>query len=57
VGQPRGVPAGKSCDIGDREAGTAAIGVPGMGVGALDPEACLPFAMNVNLASISQPKE
>jgi len=52
VGQSSGVPAGNLGDTGDREAGISAIVVPGMGVGALDPEVCLPFAMNVNLTSI-----
>jgi len=52
VGQPSGVPTGKSGDAGGWEKSAAAVGVSEMGLEAVGPEACLTFAMNVKLASI-----
>jgi hypothetical protein len=52
LNQPSDVQAGKSGDTGGWEMGSAEEGVSGMGRTATRPDACLYFAMTVNLASI-----
>ena len=52
VGQLSGVPAGNSGDTGGWEMGADDVGMPGFGLGASDPDDCLPLAMTVKLASI-----
>jgi hypothetical protein len=52
VCQPSGLPARKSGVTGDRETSADDVGVPGIGLTATGPDACMLFVISVNLASI-----